>query len=121
VERRQLHCNSCIGAHHPQQHLRIRSGPLAVIYQCSGSDCSQDILNNGQGLTLFNKLGAIFEASYGCNRATGSERYFHIIMKNDGLQKLQTALFSDAQNVHIVKRGNVADTRDEIQQSDIVV
>jgi hypothetical protein len=94
---------------------------LAVIEQWSWSDRSQDILNNGQRLTLFNKLGAIFEASYGCNRATGSERYFHIIMKNDGLQKLQTALFSDAQNVRIVKRGNIADTCDEIQKSGVVV
>ena len=42
-------------------------------------------------------------------------------MKNYGLQKLQTTLFSDAQNVRIVERGNVADTRDKIQKSDVVV
>ena len=42
-------------------------------------------------------------------------------MKNYGLQKLQTALFSDAQNVRIVKRGNVADEIQKTQKGIVVV
>ena len=42
-------------------------------------------------------------------------------MKDDGLQKLQATLLCDAQNVRIIKRGNIADTSDKVQKSGVVV
>jgi hypothetical protein len=61
VKSRQLHCDSRIGTHHPEQHLGIRSGPVACDAKGPRSDGSQDIFNNKQGLALFNKLSAIFQ------------------------------------------------------------
>jgi hypothetical protein len=42
-------------------------------------------------------------------------------VKDHGLQKLQAALLCDAQDVRIVKRRNIADAKDKVQKSGVVV
>ena len=94
---------------------------MAFIEKCSGSDGSQDIFNNEKRLALFNKLGAIFQTRDRRNGATSSQGNFHIVVKNDRLQKLQAALLCDAQDIRIVKRRNIADASDKVQKSGVVV